>query len=310
MQDIAATRAMMHLVAKLHYESDMSQVEIARKLDVSTATISRLLNKARAAGIVRIEVVGLSSPEDMTSDLMKRLGLKQAYVVDAPPGNVLGALSTPLAALLQQAGLGAGSVLGIGWGRAVREVTLAGMPRLPGILTVALNGGMQQSAPHFQITEFVRRAAEQMEGTPYFLHAPYLSSAELRDAFLTDRSVQEIISLWDKLDAAIVGIGLTHTPKPSESTTATPGEQALSDAAGDVLRHYFTESGDLLHWEGEERMIAASAEQLRKTPLTIGVAATPEKAAGIIGAVRSGMINSLVTDVNTAQAILDKLPVA
>ncbi len=45
------------------------------------------------------------------------------------------------------------------------------------------------------------------------------------------------------------------------------------------------------------------------TPLTIGVAATPEKAAGIIGAVRSGMINALVTDVNTAQAILDRLPV-
>jgi DNA-binding transcriptional regulator LsrR (DeoR family) len=108
---------------------------------------------------------------------------------------------------------------------------------------------------------------------------------------------------------AIVGVGLTHAPKPSESSTATPGEQALSHAAGDVLRHYVTEAGEILHWEGEERMIAASAEQLRRTPLTIGVAATPEKAAGIIGAVRSGMINSLVTDVNTAQAILDRLPV-
>ena len=93
MQDIAATRTLMHMVAKLHYESDMSQVEIARKLDVSTATISRLLNKARAAGIVRIEVIGLSSPENMTADLIKRLGLKHAYVVDAPPGNVLGALA-------------------------------------------------------------------------------------------------------------------------------------------------------------------------------------------------------------------------
>ena len=55
-------------------------------------------------------------------------------------------------------------------------------------------------------------------------------------------------------------------------------------------------------------VIAASVEQLRRTPLTIGVAATPEKAAGIIGAVRCGMINSLVTDINTAQAILDRLP--
>ncbi|CAM3702847.1 sugar-binding transcriptional regulator [Rouxiella silvae] len=310
MQDIAATRTLMHMVAKLHYESDMSQVEIARKLDVSTATISRLLNKARAAGIVRIEVIGLSSPENMTADLVQRLGLKHAYVVDAPPNNVLDALRTPLASLLSQAGLSAGSVLGIGWGRAVREVTLAGLPRLPGVLTVALNGGMQQAAPHFQITEFVRRAAEQMEGTPYFLHAPYISSPELREAFLRDRSVQEIISLWDRLDVAIVGVGLTHEPKPSESSTATPGEQALSHATGDVLRHYITEAGEILHWEGEERMIAASVEQLRRTPLTIGVAATPEKAAAIIGAVRSGMINSLVTDVNTAQAILDRLPIS
>ncbi|WP_228779690.1 sugar-binding transcriptional regulator [Rouxiella silvae] len=310
MQDIAATRTLMHMVAKLHYESDMSQVEIARKLDVSTATISRLLNKARAAGIVRIEVIGLSSPENMTADLVQRLGLKHAYVVDAPPNNVLDALRTPLASLLSQAGLSAGSVLGIGWGRAVREVTLAGLPRLPGVLTVALNGGMQQAAPHFQITEFVRRAAEQMEGTPYFLHAPYISSPELREAFLRDRSVQEIISLWDRLDVAIVGVGLTHEPKPSESSTATPGEQALSHATGDVLRHYITEAGEILHWEGEERMIAASVEQLRRTPLTIGVAATPEKAAAIIGAVRSGMINSLVTDVNTAQAILDRLSIS
>ncbi|MEG3133650.1 sugar-binding domain-containing protein [Rouxiella sp. T17] len=309
MQDIAATRTLMHMVAKLHYESDMSQVEIARKLDVSTATISRLLNKARAAGIVRIEVINLASPETMTADLVQRLGLKHAYVVDAPANNVLDALRTPLAALLSQAGLSAGSVLGIGWGRAVREVTLAGLPRLPGVLTVALNGGMQQAAPHFQITEFVRRAAEQMEGTPYFLHAPYISSPALRDAFLGDPSVQEIISLWDKLDVAIVGIGLTHEPKPSESSTATLSEQALSHATGDVLRHYITETGEILHWEGEERMIAASVEQLRRTPLTIGVAATPEKAAGIIGAVRSGMINSLVTDVNTAQAILDRLPI-
>lgn len=299
---------MMHMVAKLHYEADMSQVDIARKLGVSTATISRLLTKARAAGIIRIEVIELTSPEDMTTGLIERLGLKTAAVVDTPPTNVLSALATPLASLLLQAGLGSGAVVGIGWGRAIREVTLAGLPRLPGVLTVALNGGMQQAEPHFQINEFVRLAAEHMEGTPYFLHAPYISSTTLRDALLADRSVQSIVSLWNRLDVAIVGVGLTHAPKPSETTTATLDEQALSQAAGDVLRHYVTETGELLHWEGEERMIAASPEQLRRTPLTIGVAATPEKAPGIIGAVRSGMINALVTDVNTAQAILDRLP--
>ncbi|UWM63499.1 sugar-binding transcriptional regulator [Enterobacter sp. CP102] len=297
----------MHMVAKLHYESDLSQVDIARKLGMSTATVSRLLSKARASGIIRIEVINLTSPEDMSTDLIKRLGIKTAAVVETPPANILGSLAVPLATILQQANLGAGSVLGIGWGRAIREVTQAGLPRIPGIITVALNGGMQQAAPHFQINEFVRQAAEHMEGKPYFLHAPYISSPELREAFLTDSSVQDIISLWDRMDVAIVGVGLTHAPKPSELSTATLDEQALKQAAGDVLRHYVTETGEALHWEGEERMLAASPEQLRRTPLTIGVAATPEKAAGIIGAIRSGMINALVTDVNTAQAILDRL---
>jgi DNA-binding transcriptional regulator LsrR (DeoR family) len=295
------------MVAKLHYQSDMSQVDIAKKLGLSTATVSRLLHKARAAGIVRIEVIDLSPSEDLTAALIDGLKLRTAAVVDTPSSNVLSALAAPVGSILQQAGLHSGSTLGIGWGRAVREVTLAGLPRLPGIVTIALNGGMQQAAPHFQINEFVRRAAEQMGGIPHFLHAPYISSSELRDAFLADPTVQQVTSLWDKLDAAIVGVGLRHSANPSETTGALPGEKALSHAAGDVLRHYVTEDGDILHWDGEERMIAATPQQLRQIPLTIAVAATPAKAPGIIGAVRSGMINALVTDANTAQAILDRL---
>ncbi|MFS8113092.1 sugar-binding domain-containing protein [Rhizobium jaguaris] len=295
------------MVAKLHYESDMSQVDIAKKLGLSTATVSRLLQKARSAGIVRIEVIDLSPSEDLSAALVDGLKLRTAAVIDTPSSNVLAALAPPVGSMLQQAGLRSGSTLGIGWGRAVREVTLAGLPRLPGIVTTALNGGMQQAAPHFQINEFVRLAAEQMGGIPHFLHAPYISSSELRDAFLADPTVQQVTSLWDKLDAAIVGVGLTHAANPSEATAALPGEKALSHAAGDVLRHYVTEAGEILHWDGEERMIAASPQQLRQVPLCIAVAATPAKAAGIIGAARSGMINALVTDANTAQAILDRL---
>lgn len=298
---------MLHTVAKLHYQSDMSQVDIAKKLGLSTATVSRLLQRARSVGIVRIEVIDHSPSEDLSAALIDGLKLRTAAVIDTPSSNVLSALAAPVGSLMQQAGLRSGSTLGIGWGRAVREVTLAGLPQLPGIITVALNGGMQQAAAHFQINEFVRQAAAQMGGMPHFLHAPYVSSTELRDAFLADPTVQQVTSLWDRLDAAIVGVGLTHASNPSEATAALPGERALSHAAGDVLRHYVTEAGEILHWDGEERMIAASPEQLRRVPLCIAVAATPGKAPGIIGAARSGMINALVTDANTAQAILDRL---
>ncbi|TIQ00491.1 MAG: MarR family transcriptional regulator [Mesorhizobium sp.] len=298
---------MLHTVAKLHYEAEMSQVDIARRLGVSTATISRLLQRARAEGIVRIEVLDLATPEGITTQLVEALGLRDAAVIESPAAGALAALAAPLGALLKQSGLTAGSVVAIGWGRAIREVIQAGLPRIPGVLTVAATGGMQQQAAHFQINEFVRLAAEQLGGTPHFIHAPYLPSSELREVFLGDAAIRDSVALWDRTDVAIVGIGLPHSVNPPEASAATLSEQTLFHAAGDVIRHYFDAEGTLIPWEGEGRMIAMSPAQLRAVPLVIGVAASPEKAMAIIGAVRARLINALVTDTKTAQAILEAL---
>ncbi|TPI50893.1 MULTISPECIES: sugar-binding domain-containing protein [unclassified Mesorhizobium] len=299
---------MLHTVAKLHYEAEMSQVDIARQLGVSTATISRLLQRARAEGIVRIEVLDLAAPEEITGQLIDRLGLRDAAVVETPAAGALTALAGSLGGLLKQAQLVAGSVVAIGWGRAVREVIRAGLPRIPGVLTVAATGGMQQHAAHFQVNEFVRLAAEEFGGTPHFIHAPYLPSSELREVFLGDAAISDAVALWDRTDVAIVGIGLPHAINAPEASAATPSEQALVHAAGDVLRHYFDADGALIAWEGEGRMIAMSPAQLRAVPLVIGVAASPEKATAIIGAARAQLINAVITDTKTAQAILATLP--
>jgi DNA-binding transcriptional regulator LsrR (DeoR family) len=302
-----ASKATLHMVAKMHYESNIAQVEIARRLGVSTATISRMLTSARSLGIIRIEVLDPSQPHDMSEKLKRAIGLKRAAVVDTPSTGVLSALAAPLDALISDLRLKSGSVLGIGWGRAVREVIATGLPRIPGVDVVALNGGLQQAAPHFQTNEFVRKAAEKMGGVPHFLHAPYLSSVELKDAFLSDPLMSETTGLWDKLDCAIVGIGLPHAQNTPDASAATISEQELPGVAGDVIRHYVDIHGHLLMWEGESRLIAASADQLRKAGLSIGVAAGVEKAASILSAVRSGMVSALVTDTSTAQAVLNLL---
>jgi DNA-binding transcriptional regulator LsrR (DeoR family) len=294
---------MLHTVAKLHYEADLSQVEIARRLNVSAPTISRLLRRAREEGIVRIEIPDIETPEELNRRLVETLGLKHAAVVEAPEANLLAALAGPVGQMLREAGLRRDSVLAIGWGRAVRAVIEAGLPEIEGVVTVPATGGMQQSAPHFQINEFVRLAAEQLGGTPRFIHAPYLPSPESRDAFLSDPIIHENVALWERLDAALVGIGLTHTAEGASS--ATPHEQALAHAAGDVVRHYFDVDGTLVPWEGESRLIAVTPEQLRATPLVIGVAVSTRKVPAIRGAIRAGLVNALVTDVRTAQAVLE-----
>lgn len=305
--DQAASRAMLHTVAKLHYEAEMSQVDIAKRLGLSAATISRLLQRARTEGIVTIQIRDLVEPDELMRELKQKLQLKTVAVVDAPGQSAVGALTGPVGEMLKEAGLTAGSVLAIGWGRAVRDIVETGLPPMTGVLTVPATGGMQQQHAHFQVNEFVRVAAQRMGGTPHFIHAPYLPTLESRRALLSDPAIADSVSLWERVDAAIVGVGLPHAQNSPDASAATPDEQALSDAVGDVIRHYFDAAGNLTDWEGEQRMIAMSRDQLRRTPLVIGVAVGEIKAAAIIGAARAGLISALATDTRTAEAILSRL---
>ncbi len=294
----------MHMVAKMHYESDLPQVQIAKQLGVSTATISRLLQRARSEGIVRIEVRDLVVPDALGAQLERQLGLRRVAVSESAPSGVAMALAGPLGTMLKTANMAPGSVLALGWGRTIRAVLEAGLPQIPGVMVVPATGGMSQHQAHFQINEFARIAAEQMGGTANFLHAPVLPSAESRAMFLSDPTILQTVALWDRIDVAVVGVGLPHSLNPPEASVATPDEQKMLNCAGDVVRHYFDAQGNPIDWDGADRLIAVSQSQLQKARLCIGVAAGEAKAPSIIGAARANLINALVTDSNTAQAVL------
>ncbi len=301
---------MLHTVAKMHYIGDLSQVQIAKQLGLSTATISRLLQRARAEGIVRIEVRDVFTPDALGAELARKLGLSQVEVVDAPVSGALSALAAPLARMLIAADLRAGSVLMIGWGRTVSAVIEAGLPPMPGVLVVPSTGGMQQHAQHFQSNELSRRAAEATGGVPHFIHAPYLPDAEVLDLFLADSSVQNSVALWDRIDAAVVGIGQPYGLETSSGTPQARLETELEPAVGDVVRHYLSVDGQILNWRGEGRMIAVSAAQLRATKLVIGLAIGDAKVPSILAAARAKLVTSLITDTRTAESLLDALGTA
>jgi DNA-binding transcriptional regulator LsrR (DeoR family) len=296
----------MHMVAKLHYESDLPQVQIARQLGLSAATISRLLQRARAEGIVRIEVRDLVVPDALGAKLERALGLRRVAVAEAGSSVASLALAAPLGTMLRTANMAPGSVLALGWGRTIHTILEAGLPSVPGVLVVPATGGMMQHQAHFQINEFARIAAQQMGGTANFVHAPVLPSAESRSSFLADPAIAQAVALWDRIDVAVVGVGLPHSQNAPDATFGTPDEQRIVGCAGDVVRHYIDRLGNLIDWDGAERLITVSPEQLRRARLCIGVAAGEAKAGAIVAATRAGLINALVTDVTTAQAVLDR----
>ena len=74
---------LMTKVARMYYEDNMRQSDIANQLGLSQATISRLFNRAKEEGVVRITV---TTPKgvyvDLEKELMVRYGLRDAIVVD------------------------------------------------------------------------------------------------------------------------------------------------------------------------------------------------------------------------------------
>jgi DNA-binding transcriptional regulator LsrR (DeoR family) len=133
-----------------------------------------------------------------------------------------------------------------------------------------------------------------------------MPSAALRRTLLADGDTRERLGLWDRLAAALVGIG----PPTSEADTApahvlAASRSELGHAAGDVVSRYFDVHGQAVPFEGEELLLGMTRDQLRRTGTVVAVATGARKGPSIVGAARAGLIDVLVTDDAAATTALE-----
>ena len=81
-------------------------------------------------------------------------------------------------------------------------------------------------------------------------------------------------------------------------------EFARIGAVGDVCALHFDIDGNLLDIPLQRRLVTIDAETLRRAPLRLGIAAGHTKAKPILGAMRAGLINALVTNETAASLVL------
>lgn len=295
-------RTLVHRAAKLHYIEGLPQIEVAHRMEISTATVSRLLTRARDEGIVRFEVPPLEAIGGEDERLAQALGLRFVRSVDAghPP-----ALSLAVSTLIEEAALPQKPVIALGWGRAIQNIVKHGLPALPNATVIPATGGVNQSQAHFQINEFARTAAEQMGGTPRMLYAPARPSPDLYAQLIRTAEIAEVAELWERVDLTVTGVG--NFPDTSAERALGFTEMQKAQVAGDIVRQYFDEAGAAIEWPNQTYQMGMNRAQLSRVPLAIGVCFGSEKVSALIGAARSGMINALVTDTRTATLARAKL---
>ncbi|MBK8021059.1 MAG: sugar-binding transcriptional regulator [Chloroflexi bacterium] len=305
---------LLHSVAQLYYLEDKTQVEIAEAMGLSRSKVLRLLQEARQEGIVQISVIDpFASIETLATTLKEKLGLANVVVVGGQsnvPEHVRKRLGYATAHYLNST-LRPGATLGIGWGRTLYEVSQA-LETEPtrDITVVPFMGGLGQVSPSFQVHAMARTFNEKLGGDWKTLYAPALVEDEATyHALMASRDIAPIISLWEKIDTALVGIGnidLTEEMQMLFADYMTPAvaeRLRAANAIGDICMRFFDAQGSIIP-DALPYVISIDLERLRRIPQRIGVAGGAAKAAAIVGAARGGFINTLITDEAAVREIL------
>ncbi|TET81817.1 MAG: sugar-binding transcriptional regulator [Anaerolineales bacterium] len=301
-------------IANLYYEEGYTQQRISEELGYSRSAISRFLTAAREAGVVEIKIhYPMRRNDKLEAELRKRFKLDIVRVLIrnsvAYPRmlNHLGALG----ARIVEEHIRESTTLGVSWGTAVFEVANnLRSPHLPDSTVIQLIGALGTPDPQIDGGELVRFFARSLGGRYRILPAPAIvDSPDVRDALMNDRPVRETLDLARQMDLAVVGIGTTN-PSMSSLVRAqylTEDEVrpiAKSGAVGDVCAIHFDIDGNVLDIPIARRVVGIRSEDLKKVPLSIAVAGGEVKAPAIRGALRSGLVNALVTDDEAARIVL------
>lgn len=305
-------------VARMYYEWDIRQAEIARQLDISQATVSRLLRRSKEEGIIRISIhLPQGVYTELEETLVKKYHLRDAIVVDCLEDNeklIQRDLGAATAYYLESA-IRPNEVIGISsWSATLLALVdaLHSLPRKPGVKVVQILGGVGNPAVEAHATRLTSRMAQLVSGDAVYLPVSgVLATEAARDVLIADEVTQQAIRLFDHVTTALVGIGaIDPSPLLAQSGNIfAPKELDLlrqEKAVGDILLRFYDQNGNLVETGLEKRVISMNLEQLSKASRAVGVAGGSRKYAAILGALRGHWINILVTDHFTANRLANE----
>jgi DNA-binding transcriptional regulator LsrR (DeoR family) len=308
---------LMAKIARMYYTQSLRQTEICERLNIHQSTVSRVLKRAEREGIVRTTVsLPPGTHTEIEEGLQARYGLDEAVVVDcledeAQIAHDLGAA----AAFYLENTLKPSDVIGISsWSAALLEMVNAMHPsqRFKKTRVIQILGGVGSPNAEVHAAQMTRRLADLIGGQATLLPAPgVVGSRAARDVLIKDRFVREAVDLFPQITLALVGIGATEPSRAlaSSGNIFSPQEVQLlaaKGAVGDICLRFFDASGRQVTTELNDRVISMELGQLHAVRRVVGVAGGRRKFHAIRGALWGRLINVLITDLASANQLLDE----
>ena len=306
---------LMTKAARMNHIQGARQTEIAEKMGISQAGVSRLLRMAEEHGIIRKIVV---PPEglypDIEDGLIAAYGLEAAYVIDigSSEDGISQILGAAAARCLTDA-FDSGPVLGFtSWSTTLRELArlIDSRPQAGVKHVVETLGDLGSPMLQHEADVATLQMAQAFDAEAIFLRAPgVMRSQELRNAALADAHIRKALHRLDEVDIVLVGIGPADFHGPLEESDNFFTKQQLAavraaGAVGQLHQRFIDRDGHQVETPLDDLVIGITLDQLRNARRRIAVAGGSKKHAAIAAALAGEWIDVLVTDVNSANYLL------
>ena len=302
-------RITMTMISKLYYEENMTQQQIAKQTGLSRMKVSRILQKAKEEGIVRIIIDYSGVYPELEQDIKGKYKLKDVVIVDTSIGNSSKEQVASAAAYYLERHLESGSTVAVGWGSTMRLIPdyIQKMDD-PELLFSPIIGGHGQSELDMHATTIASNLAKKTGGRSLSLIAPALVKNKEEKTFLSDdNQVKRVIERTSQAEYAVFSLGNPLAKDSSIKKSGYISEADLrqlekEDAICDVVSVVFLDKNSQICCENiTERCIGITEEQLKKIPNKICVVEGREKYDSVRSALEAGYIDILVTDQDTAE---------
>ena len=296
----------------LYYVAGNTQEDIATKLGVSRQTAQRLVSLAVTEGLIRVRLEHpIAETMDLADRLSARFGLAHVDVAPSDPGSsstTLGIAEAVAAEIERRLRSVEPIVLAMGTGRTLKAAVDL-LPRIdcPQHRVVSLTGnlGPDGSAAYYNVI-FTMADAIKARHFPFPLPV-FASTAAERGLLHRQSLIHDTLELAARADVTFVGIGELGPAAPLAMdgflTEAELEALQAAGAIGEIVGWVFDAEGELIEGLTNARVASAPIPS-RDTCLVVGVAMGERKLPAIRGALRSQLINGLITDEATAAALL------
>lgn len=300
--------------ARLYYEKDMTQNQIAKEMGISRPLVSILLSEAKACGIVTFQIHdAANSRQLMVNQLEQKFPAVQFQIVpDESSADATDNLLAKTAFQFCFHQLTNVKNIGIGWGSMLNRMTNVIEESVAGQAGSDKNifplvGGIRTSYRGYHTNEIVRMIGEKTGMDVHYLYFPafFDETADL-EYIKGMEDFQFINQLWSHMDVALISIS-NYPSYPDVGVKYRFGNDLMKkNAVGRLLAYYYDVQGNLIDpWINGA--MQPDTQQLRSTGQVVAVCSTQLRTECVIGALSTNVIKTILIPKSLAEKVIKTL---